>query len=190
MTTTYTPSWRLSITPAYLTGGNSATSVAATWAAVGDWSFSITIDWVQYDITGINFAWSLSMLTVAAKIQTALRAETWSTETVVRSSNHFVISSVNATSSSAITVTSAVSPSVWTDISWAWWTAFMDADDGHWVVTDAVYNATAYTWRSWVLRLYSYLTDVSWNYITDRRWYRFVVNGSDFYRWTTYIPTR
>lgn len=204
MTTTYSvSSWRLSIswTPAYLTGWSSATSVAATWAAVTDGSFTISIDWTSYDITGINFTWSLSMVTVAANIQAAIRAATSSTETVTWSTNHFIISSVNTTSSSAITVTSAVSPSTGTDISGVWWTAFMDSDTWHWTVTNAVstqtsytarswVSASTYTWRTWVLMLYSYLTDVWWNYVTDRRWYRIIVNWSDFYRWTTYIPTR
>ena len=58
-------------------------------------------------MTGIDFTGVADMAAVATKLQTALRAETSSTETVEWSTNRFIISSVNITDSSAITVTTA-----------------------------------------------------------------------------------
>lgn len=127
---------------AYLTGWTSATSVVATWNAVTDGSFRITIDGTQRDITGLNFSAATTMANVATIIQTWIRAATWSLETCVWSTNKFIISSVNLTSNSAITVASAVWS--WTDISWAGWTAFMDCDS--WAGDESVTNVvTGYT---------------------------------------------
>ena len=58
-------------------------------------------------MTDIDFTGVVDMAAVATKLQTALRAQTGSTETVVWSTNRFIISSVNITDSSAITVTTA-----------------------------------------------------------------------------------
>lgn len=132
--------------PALLTGWTSATTVVWTWTAVSDWEFAITIDWTAHDITAIDFSsWVSDMDDVAGKIQTAIRAATSSTETVVWSTDHFIVSSVDVTWISAITVTSAVSWGSWTDISWVWWTAFMDAETGRWTVTNAIIGKI--TWQ-------------------------------------------
>jgi hypothetical protein len=124
------------ISPAYLTGGNGATAVIGTWQAVTDGEFAITIDGTARNVTGINFSACAAMADVATAIQTAIRALTSSTETVVWSTNHFVITSADVTSKSAITVTSAVGGGAGTDISGVGATAFMDADTGHGTVTN------------------------------------------------------
>jgi len=125
-------------TSAYLTGWTSATSVVATRAAVSDWAFQITIDWTALDITWIDFTGNASMAIIATTIQTAIRAETSSTETVTRSTDHFIISSVDVTSSSAITVTTAWTAG--TDISWVWGTTFMDCETAVGTVTALLTN--------------------------------------------------
>lgn len=124
-------------TPAYLTGGTSATTNIPQWAGTTDGSFQITIDGTPRSITGINFTGVTDMAGVATKLQTALRTVTGSTETVVWSTNHFVISSANTTSSSAITVCTAGASG--TDISGAGGVAYMDCDAG--AADEAVTNA-------------------------------------------------
>jgi hypothetical protein len=109
----------------YLTGGTAATSVAATWAAVTDGEFAITIDGTARDITGIDFTGLTTMPLVAAKIQTAIRAVTSGLETVAWSTNKFVI-----TGRISVSVTSAVSGGSGTDISGAGATTFLDAETG------------------------------------------------------------
>jgi hypothetical protein len=110
---------------ATLTGGTSATSVIATWNAVKDGEFAITIDGTAYDITELDFSEAADMAAVAAIIQAAIRAKTELNETVVWSTNKFVI-----TSKTAITVTSAVDGGSGTDISGVGATTFMDCEDG------------------------------------------------------------
>ena len=122
--------------PAYLTGGNTATDVVATWNAVTDGSFSITIDGVVLTLSDLDFSLCATMADVAAVIQAGIRAITRKTETCVWSTDHFVIHSVSTTAASAITVTSATGSG--TDISGVDTTAFMDANTGHGVVTAAV----------------------------------------------------
>ena len=126
--------------PAYLTGGNAATADFNTWASVTDGSFAITINGVARTISGIDFTGVLSMADVAGKIQTAIRVATSALETCAWSVNHFVFSSVNATSISAITVTSATGAG--TDISGAGGTTYMDAEVAVGIVTDKVAIAT------------------------------------------------
>jgi len=125
-------------TPAFLTGGSLATTVIATWNAVTNGTFNITIDGVARSITWLNFSTDTTMAQIASRIQTAIRALTLSTETVVFSVNFFTISSANTTSTSAITVTSAQGSG--TDISGAGGTAFLDAETGRGTVTAAVGN--------------------------------------------------
>lgn len=130
-------------TPAFLTGSTSATSVVATWNAVTTGSVNIAIDGTLRQLTSLDFSGGgvTTMANVASVIQTALRALTSSTETVVWSTNHFGITSANTTSSSAITVTSAHGSGV--DISGAGGTPFMKANVGFGVVTNAVNVPTA-----------------------------------------------
>lgn len=117
-------------TAGYLTGGTSATSVVATWKAVTDGEFAITIDGVAYDITGINFTGVTTMAGVAAKLQEAIRTATGGLETVAWSTNKFVITGLTD-----VSVTSAVSGGTGTDISGAGATAFMDAETGRGTAT-------------------------------------------------------
>jgi len=121
--------------PAYLTGGASATSVVATWNAVTDGTFTIFINGVEYDITGLNFSTDTTMALIAARIQAAIRTATSSLETCVFETDKFIIRSVNITSASAITVTSAKGSG--TDISGAGGTAFMDSETGRGTVTNS-----------------------------------------------------
>lgn len=115
-------------TPAYLTGGTLATSVVATWNAVTNGSFKITIDGTLYHVTGLDFSACTTMANVASVIQAGIRAMTGSTELVVWSTNKFIVTSANTTGSSAVSVTTA--GTVGTDISGVGATPFMDAETG------------------------------------------------------------
>lgn len=177
-------------TPAFLTGGTSATSVVATWNAVANGSFNITIDWVVRSVTGLNFASAVTMSDVATIIQTGIRALTGSTETVVWNTNQFIVSSVNTTSSSAITVTSAAW--VGTDISGVWATAFMDAETGRGTVTAASQNKLVTITEAWVVTEINTTTLIASN---NRMFFQnvadviYCMNGSDNFgklNWTTY----
>jgi len=119
-------------TSALLTGGTSATTVVATWNAVEDGEFAITIDGVAYDITGLDFSDASDMDGVALVIQTALISSVGSFMTCVWSTNKFII-----TSRRSITVTSAVSGGSGTDVSGAGATAFMDSETANGTVTAA-----------------------------------------------------
>ncbi len=110
---------------AYLTGGSSATAVAATWEAVTDGEFAISKDGTAYDITGIDFTGVTDMDEVAAVIQAAVRTATGNRETVVWDTDHFVI-----TGKISVSVTSAVSGGSGTDISGAGATEFLDGETG------------------------------------------------------------
>ena len=128
--------------PAYLTGGSSATSNYLLWLGTSDGEFSFTLDGVARNITGLDFTSVTSMDDVAAVIQVGIRALTSSTETVVWSTDHFILTSADTTSSSAITVLAAVGGG--TDISGV--TASdpnMDADAGNGTVTVAILDPTA-----------------------------------------------
>lgn len=127
-------------TPAFLTGDTGATAVVATWNAVTNGSFRITIDGTLRNVLNLNFASAVDMDDVAAIIQAGIRNLTKSFETVVWSTNRFIITSANRTSTSAITVTSAAGSG--TDISGAGGTDFMDCDTGNGVVTNAVNGTT------------------------------------------------
>ena len=121
----------LGVTPAFLTGGTSAQSTASTWEAVTDGSFAITIDGTDYNIDGIDFTGDLDMDDVAETIQTAIRAATSSEETVVWSTDHFIISSVLTEPTSEVSVTSTSTGTVGTDISGAGAADWMDSDTGN-----------------------------------------------------------
>jgi len=126
-------------TPAYLTGGTGATAVVATWTAVSDGTFTISIDGTEYDITAVDFSTpDADMDAVAATIQAKIRTATSALETVTWSTDHFIISSVDTSSSSAITVTSAEGTG--TDISGVGATTFMDCETAVGTVTAKVYD--------------------------------------------------
>ena len=125
-------------TPAFLTGWSNAESDFSVWAAVTDWSFRITVDWVAVNVDAIDFTGDTDMDDVAATIQTALRAATSWEETVVWSTDHFVITSADDRVTSAITVTTTSTGTVGTDISGAGASDWMDCDTGNGTVTNAV----------------------------------------------------
>lgn len=128
-------------TAAYLTGGTSATSVVATWTAVNNGSFRVTIDGVAHNVDTINFSSGVTtMADVATKIQTALRAATSGNETVVWSTNHFTITSGTTGSTSQISVLSTSTGTVGTDISGLGATNFIDGDAGHGVATAGLWS--------------------------------------------------
>ena len=132
-------------TPAFLTGGNAPETIIAIWDSVADGAFSITIDGVVREITGLDFQTPavLSMADVAAVIQAGIRAVTTSTETCTWSGAEFVITSANTTVTSTMTVTSTIAVPAGTDISGAGG-AYMDCDVGSTaVVTAAVLDPTA-----------------------------------------------
>lgn len=108
-------------TPAFLTWWTNAQSNYTVWATVSNWNFAITIDWVSREIIWRDFSSVTDMDWVALIIQIWIRAITWWLETCIWNTNHFIISSVNTTSSSAITVTSAIAIPTWTDISSVIW---------------------------------------------------------------------
>ncbi len=130
-------------TPGFLTGGSSAESNTAIWDSVSDGEFAITVDGTSREVTGLDFTTVASMADVANVIQVGLRAATSSTETVVWSTDHFVITSVNTTSSSAVSVTSTVAAPAGTDISGAGASDYMDCDTGNGTPTAAVLDPTA-----------------------------------------------
>lgn len=124
-------------TPAYMTGGSSAESNYLLWLGTSNGSVRFTVDGTIRDVTGIDFTTGVtSMANVATKIQTALRALTGSTETVVWSTDHFVVTSVNTTSSSQVSVASATGGG--TDISGAGAFVGMDSETGRGTATAAV----------------------------------------------------
>jgi len=152
----------ITYTAAYLTGGNAAQSTPATWAAVTDGSFAITIDGTTYNIDGVNFTGDASMADVAATIEDAIQKYTYGFESVVWSTNHFIITSGDETSISAITVTSTSTGTVGTDISGAGGADWMDCDAGNGVVTNAVITTTGF-----LVITDEYLTFLNNEIITD-----------------------
>lgn len=147
-------------TPGYLTGGTSAQSNAGTWAAVTDGSFRVTVDGVTYNVDGIDFTGDLSMSDVATTIQTALRAATSGTETVVWSTDHFVITSGDTSSTSAVSLLETSTGTVGTDISGAGASDWMDADSGNGTVTAAVLNRAANANKGLLLDIRGYIANL------------------------------
>ena len=125
------------IVSAYLTGGTGAKSTPATWATLTNGSFRISIDGTAYNIDAIDFTGDTTMVNVSDTIQVAIRTATAGTETVVWSTDHFIISSTLITPSSDITVTSTSTGTVGTDISGATGLDWIDSDSGNGVITNA-----------------------------------------------------
>lgn len=138
-----TLSTRSTYTPAYLTGGTNAQGNYVLWTVVTDGSFRITIDGTAHNIDGITFVGNTSMDDVAATIQTAIRTTTGGSETVVWSTDHFVITSGDATSSSAIAVLETSTGTVGTDISGAGASDWLDCDSGNGTITEKALNQAA-----------------------------------------------
>lgn len=133
----------LTYTPGYLTGDTGAQSLWNLWVVVTDGSFRVTVDGVAVNVDAIDFSSVTSMATVASTIQTALNTATGGTETVVWSTDHFIITSTDTTSASGVSVLSTSTGTVGTDISGAGASDWMDADVGNGVVTAAVRDDTA-----------------------------------------------
>lgn len=129
-------------TPAYMLGGTSAETNTAIWDSVTNGSFRITLDGTAYNVDGISFSGITTMAQVASTIQTALRAACGSTPTVVWSTNRFIITSSNTTSSSAVSVLSTSTGTVGTDISGAGAGTYMDSETGRGTATAAVLDPT------------------------------------------------
>lgn len=113
---------------AYLTGGSGATAVIATWNAVTDGEFGITINEDTFNVTGLDFSDAADMDAVALIIQNAINLQVSTNEnvSVVWDTNHFIITGL-----SVVSVLAAVYGGSGTDISGAGATAFMDSDTGH-----------------------------------------------------------
>ena len=126
---------------AYLTGGTGAQGTFGTWAAITDASFQIPIDGVTYNIDGVDFTGAGDMDAVAAILQAAIRVATGKTETVVWSTNKFVVTSSISTDTSAVGVTATSTGTVGTDISGAGAAAWMDAETGRGTATAVVLAA-------------------------------------------------
>lgn len=135
-------------TPAYLTGDTGAQTTIALWDSVANGSFRGTFDGVARNVDGIDFTTTgplgivTTMANVASVIQHYLRIATGSTETVVWSTDHFVITSVNTTSASQVSVLTTSTGTVGTDISGAGASDWMDCDTGNGVATAAVLDPT------------------------------------------------
>lgn len=91
-------------TPAYITWWSGVDTTLSSRTSITQWGFKMKIDWVTRTISWIDFSSVTSMNDVASAVQTAIRASTSSTETVVRDTDHFVISSADTTSTSSISV--------------------------------------------------------------------------------------
>jgi hypothetical protein len=92
--------------------GTAGITVAATWAAITDGEFTVSVGGTSHDITAIDFTGDTTMDEVAATIQARVRAVTGASETAVYSTDHFVV-----TAGDTITYLSAVSGGTGTDIS-------------------------------------------------------------------------
>lgn len=164
-------------TPAYWTSSSVETN-PATWAAITDWYFRQTIDWVTYDIWPINFTWVLSIAVVALVIQAAIRSETWGTETCVYTGGVFKITSTNTT---VYTQVSTISyPSLWSNIvTMMWWP---------WTATAWVGTSWIWSGRSKPRTLYSLLQTVWWDQLQTVGWDDIYVrnNGDEAFDWTAW----
>jgi len=114
---------------AELIGGLDAEQTLATWVAITDGEFTISIDGVEEDITAITFVGDTSLDDVAAGIEAKLQAVAaggFTAATCVWNGEKFIISSGTTGSTSSITVTSEVSGGSGTSI-----VSMMDNDAGN-----------------------------------------------------------
>lgn len=130
-------------TPAYMSGGTSAETNTALWDSLADASFRATVDGTAYNFDAIDLTGIASMADVASTIQTKMRTVTGTLLTVVWSTNRFIITSANTTSSSQISVLSTSTGTVGTDISGAGAGTWMDSETGRGTATAAVLNPAA-----------------------------------------------
>jgi len=97
---------------AQMIGGLDAEQTLATWIAITDGEFTISIDGVEEDITAISFSGDTSLDDVASGIQVKLRAEAaggYTLSTCVWNGERFIIKSGTTGATSTITVLSEVS---------------------------------------------------------------------------------
>ncbi len=100
--------------------GGTITASAATFAAIANGSFTISIDGDEQDITAIDFSGDATLTDVAATIQTALQAVAtggYTAATVSITNNQLRITSGTTGNSSTVSALSAVSPASGTDLS-------------------------------------------------------------------------
>lgn len=105
---------------AQLRGGGSSETVIATWAAITDGEFAISIDGVAEDISVATFAAVTDLDDVAAIIETGLQtiaAGGYTAATCTHDGVRFFITSGTTGATSTISFLTAVSPVVGTDIS-------------------------------------------------------------------------
>lgn len=98
----------------YLLSG--AIGTLAAFQAVTAGSFSVSINGVSDDITGLNFSTDTTLAQVVSRIQTAL-AESFSGATAVLSGTQIRITSGTSGDGSTVSVLAPVSPAAGTDIS-------------------------------------------------------------------------
>jgi len=105
---------------AELRGGSNSLSVIATWAAITDGTFTISIDGVEEDITCGTMAAVTTLGGVAAIIETALQVPGtggFTAATCDHDGERFFIASGTAGASSTISFVTATSPAAGTDIT-------------------------------------------------------------------------
>lgn len=121
-----------------LFGGPGATTVIATWTAVNDGAFTISIDGSEQDITALDFSSGVvDMEDVAGVIQTGLRAIAsggFTLATCVWDEERTRFKIQSGTTSGMTSVSFTSTQGAGTDISGAGGTAFMEADSA---ATDA-----------------------------------------------------
>lgn len=147
----------LTFTPAFLTGKNDATAVVATWNAVTDGSFAITINGAAQTVTGLDFSTDTTMEGIAGRIQVAIQALTGAADICIWSTDHFLITSSSSANTSAVTVTRATGSG--TDISGAGGTPFMSANEGNGAATARSLGTYTLVTTDHLVRVSATLTD-------------------------------
>jgi hypothetical protein len=101
-----------------LVGAAPTATDAATWAAIDDGSFRVTIDGgTPLDVSPIDFTGVANLNAVASKVQTAIQAETGGTGVLVSyNGSRFTIKSPTTGPTSSVSLTSAVTPATGTHI--------------------------------------------------------------------------
>lgn len=103
-----------SATPGELLGGVNYTSAIATWNAVTNGGFKLSVDGVERTVGSLNFSTDTTLNAVASRIQTALVAAGATGATVVFSGTRFIVRS--GTTGALSTVAYMIAPATGTDI--------------------------------------------------------------------------
>lgn len=104
---------------AELRGGGSSETTVATWEAITDGSFTISIDGVEEDITAIDFTGDTTLDLVAATIEAKIQAVAaggYTLATCTHDGTRFFITSGTTGSTSTISFLTTTSPASGTDI--------------------------------------------------------------------------